>query len=169
MGDLISREYVEKLVEELENICQNAPEYVLELLSKIKNAPTVEPKLSDEQINKIVDLLETEWGYEGIREDVTRILKQENTVEPKPQGEWTPIVTRPLTEEEKEEYPDYTCIYECPMPDDCEEVLVSTKWGVSIDTYYAEPDGCYFENYCDEGDVLAWQPFPKPYEGGKDK
>lgn len=42
-NDLISREYVEGIVEELENICQNAPEDVLDLLSKVKNAPTVEP------------------------------------------------------------------------------------------------------------------------------
>ena len=41
----------------------------------IDNAPTVEPELSDEQIEKITDLLETEWGYEGIREDVSRILR----------------------------------------------------------------------------------------------
>ncbi|MBR3279910.1 MAG: hypothetical protein IKG01_13570 [Lachnospiraceae bacterium] len=39
------------------------------------NAPTVEPKLSDEQIEKIADLLEIEWGYEGIREDISRILR----------------------------------------------------------------------------------------------
>ena len=32
---------VEGIVEELENICQNAPEEVIELLSKVKNAPTV--------------------------------------------------------------------------------------------------------------------------------
>lgn len=42
---------------------------------EIDNASTVEPKLSDEQIEKITDLLETEWGYEGIREDVSRILR----------------------------------------------------------------------------------------------
>ena len=40
-GDLISRKYVEGKIEELENICQNAPENVLELLSDIKNAPPV--------------------------------------------------------------------------------------------------------------------------------
>ena len=87
----------------------------------------------------------------------------------KQQYGWIPIITRPLTEEEKEEHPDAIFIYDCHMPDDGEEVFVSTKWGVSTDTYCAEPDGCYFENYCDEGDVLAWQPFPKPYEGGKDQ
>jgi len=43
-NDLISREYVENIVEELENICINGDEYILELLSKIKNAPPVTPQ-----------------------------------------------------------------------------------------------------------------------------
>ena len=34
------------------------------------------PQLSDEQLDKIADLLETEWGYEGIREDVARIMRE---------------------------------------------------------------------------------------------
>lgn len=41
----------------------------------IDNAPTVEPELSYKQIEQITDLLETEWGYEGIKEDVARILR----------------------------------------------------------------------------------------------
>ena len=49
---------------------ENTPLYMA-----IREEPTVEPKLSDEQINKITDLLETEWGYKGIREDVSRILR----------------------------------------------------------------------------------------------
>lgn len=44
-------------------------------LGVIDNAPTVEPKLSDEQIEQITELLENEWGYEGMREDVSRILR----------------------------------------------------------------------------------------------
>lgn len=44
-------------------------------VSDIDNAPTVEPKLSEEQIEQITDLLETEWGYKGIREDISRILR----------------------------------------------------------------------------------------------
>ena len=35
----------------------------------------VEPKLSDKQIEEITDLLENEWGYEGMKEDVTRLLR----------------------------------------------------------------------------------------------
>ena len=71
------------------------------LLDEIDNAPAVEltdyqdvfeqgyaqgwkerfgePKhfLTDEKIEQIVDLLETEWGYKGIREDVLKILTGE--------------------------------------------------------------------------------------------
>lgn len=43
-NDLISREYVEGIVEELENICINGDEYILLLLSNIKNAPSVTPQ-----------------------------------------------------------------------------------------------------------------------------
>lgn len=42
--DYISRAYIEPVVEELENICYNAPQEVLELLAKIKNAPPVNPQ-----------------------------------------------------------------------------------------------------------------------------
>ena len=41
--DAISRHDVECIVEELENICHNAPQEVLELLAKLKNAPFATP------------------------------------------------------------------------------------------------------------------------------
>lgn len=46
----------------------------------IDNAPTVTPKLNDEQIEKIINMLDLEWGYEGIREDVARILREADNV-----------------------------------------------------------------------------------------
>lgn len=51
--------------------------YIKALDEVIENAPTVEEisQLSEEQIVKITDLLEREWGYEGIKEDVSRILR----------------------------------------------------------------------------------------------
>lgn len=42
-ADCISRAYVESIVEELENICINGDDYILSLLSRIKNAPPVTP------------------------------------------------------------------------------------------------------------------------------
>lgn len=62
-----------------------------EIYTTIDNAPTVEPKLSDKQIVKITDLLEYEWGYEGMREDIEWLLREEinaPTVE-QPTGEWS--------------------------------------------------------------------------------
>lgn len=42
--DCISRAYIESIVEELENICINGDDYILSLLSDIKNAPSVTPQ-----------------------------------------------------------------------------------------------------------------------------
>lgn len=79
---------------------------------------------------------------------------------------WIPIKTRKLTEEEKEEYPDCEFMYDCKLPDDGEEVLVTTFAGnVTLDTFCRD-DGCYFETYCEENEVIAWKPKPKPYEEG---
>lgn len=85
-------------------------------------------------------------------------------LEDKTQGEWIPIKTRELTEEEKEEYPDCEFAYDCKLPDDGEEVLVTSRCGyVALYTFCID-EGCYFENYCDDGDVIAWQHLPKPYK-----
>ena len=84
-------------------------------------------------------------------------------------GGWIPIVIRPLTKEEEAENDGIgycegsKYMYDCEMPEDGQEVLVSTPWGVATDTFYHD-DGWYFENYCDDGDVLAWQPLPEPYK-----
>ena len=80
-------------------------------------------------------------------------------------GHWIPVKFRTLTNEEQEEYPDYCYIADCPMPDDGEEILVSTKYG------RVEKDECGFDNgyYLDSGydwqtDIVAWMPIPTPYE-----
>lgn len=109
-----------------------------------------------EALNKAIEALKNEPKF---------LIDENGKITPiSSQGEWIPIKTRPLTEEEKEEYPDFSFMYDCQMPEDQQEVLVSTKWGVRTDIYYKDVDGCYFENYCDEDDVLAWMPFPQPYK-----
>lgn len=77
---------------------------------------------------------------------------------------WIPIKTRPMTSEECEDYGvDDGYIYDCRLPDGGDEVLISTKWGVEKTTFYTD-DGYYFEQYEDDGDVLAWMPLPEPYK-----
>lgn len=78
-----------------------------------------------------------------------------------PATAWHKVKTRPLTDEEKEVYgEEYNFIYDCEMPDDGQEVLVKTQWGIDKTTYYTDY-GCYFESYEDEGAVIAWTELPE--------
>ena len=84
-------------------------------------------------------------------------------------GDWIPIKTRPMTEEEKEYYSEYLfegngLIYECPLPEDGQEVLVTSKYGSVDKTTFYTDCGNYFENYEDYDEVIAWQPLPEPYK-----
>ena len=90
-----------------------------------------------------------------------------------PNGGWIPITYRPMTDEEKKHYSEYSVYDEedfdtmlnCPLPDDGETVLITDRLGnVEVDTFIYDIDGCYFECNCDMEDVIAWMPLPKPYE-----
>ena len=83
---------------------------------------------------------------------------------------WIPLKTRPMTEEEKEhykthpEYRDECRIFNCKLPNDGQEVLISVYGGVEVDTFVQDADdGCYFEGR-DIYDVDAWMPLPLPYK-----
>lgn len=105
-------------------------------------------------------------GYcEGV-EDVLKIL--ENI---KQEPKWIPIKTRKLTHAEEQDMLEnsncyYTYMFNCRLPENGEEVLVTTSTGeVTTTTFYDEGlDGCYFEFYEDDGDVIAWMPKPKSYK-----
>ena len=84
-------------------------------------------------------------------------------------GGWIPVKTRPMTEEEKEYYSEYLfegngLIYECPLPEDGQEVLVTSKYGSVDKTTFCTDCGNYFENYEDYDEVIAWQPLPEPFK-----
>ena len=86
-------------------------------------------------------------------------------------GKWIALVARPMTNEEREYYSeqlDYcdgdAVIYDCPLPEEGQDVLITTCTGVVlIDTFFNDYDGCGFEGY-DIEDVKAWMPLPEPYE-----
>ena len=81
---------------------------------------------------------------------------------------WIPFKTRPLTEEEKEEHPEWDCILDCKHPDDGQAILVTIeidgrRW-VNYDEYY-EDGGSYLDSgyeICTE--ATAWMPLPEPYK-----
>ena len=90
------------------------------------------------------------------------------------QPQWIPVKTRKMTTEEIEELSksndlidaddiDQWC-YCCELPDNAQEVMITTKYGIASTTFYDDNYyGAYFENYEDRDDVLAWMPLPKPY------
>lgn len=92
-----------------------------------------------------------------------------------PPDKWVPITMRKLTPEEirecNERYGadigDEALAFDCQLPEDGQEVLITTAWGVvSITTFNADPDDCYFEDYEDGDEVIAWRPLPDAYEKG---
>lgn len=103
-----------------------------------------------------------EYDEKGIAKITRECL--EMLIENQINGGWIPIKIRPMTSEECEDYGcDDGYIYDCPLPDNGDEVLISTKWGVEKTTFYTD-DGYYFECYEDDGDVIAWMPLPEPYK-----
>lgn len=89
---------------------------------------------------------------------------------------WIPIKMRPGTDEEYEEFCKYEeCpredfrVFECSLPDDGVEVLITTKYGyVAVSTFYND-DCAYFEGYEDDGEVVAWMPLPEAYKKETDE
>lgn len=89
------------------------------------------------------------------------------------QDEWIPITFRQADDEEYEktravydsywaDLPREECqVYNCRMPDDGQEVLITTSWGaVCEDTYHADDVLAGFEDHDDPDDVIAWMPKP---------
>ena len=100
--------------------------------------------------------------YGKVMRKIDRLAREYN-------GGWIPIKTRPMTEEEREYYSEYLfegngLIYECPLPNDGQEVLITSKFGSVEKTTFYTDCGNYFEEYEDYDDVIAWCPLPNPYK-----
>lgn len=90
------------------------------------------------------------------------------------QGKWIPITYRPMTEEEVKKIETYFGLpldekdkkcFSCPMPEHDQEILISTKWGVSKDIcLYDCDEGYSLDERGDWEDVDAWMPLPARYE-----
>lgn len=91
-------------------------------------------------------------------------------------SEWHIITSRPMTDEERNEYnertgfnltPEEAVIFTGPLPDDGQEVLIYCVYSnrVRLDTFFDEPDGCGFEEHGDMDGIVAWMPLPEPPGG----
>ena len=79
---------------------------------------------------------------------------------------WIPFTRRPMTEEEQKDYPNCTFMFDCVLPDDGDEILVSNGRFVWMDTFCNDVDGCYLDSGDDIDEDMAWMPLPKPYREG---
>lgn len=82
---------------------------------------------------------------------------------------WIHIKTRPLTEEEKKEYPDWSYILDCELPDDGQRILIHCVYNdhesVQLDEYYDDCGMSYLDSGYELGEeVDAWMPLPEPPE-----
>ena len=93
------------------------------------------------------------------------------------ENEWIPITFRKADDEEYEkvsavydsywaDLPREECeVYDCRMPDDNQEVLITTSWGeVCEDTFHSDGVLSGFEDHDDPDDVIAWMPKPEAYK-----
>lgn len=91
----------------------------------------------------------------GMQREIERMVI--DSANSKPQ--WIRFTIRPLTEEEKEEHPEWAYILDCKLPDDGQDILVSNGRWVTVDTFFSD-DGCYLDSNGDlEG--LWWMPLPE--------
>ena len=86
-----------------------------------------------------------------------------------PEQRWIPFKTRPLTEEEQDEHPEWNCILDCKLPDDGQAILVSIDLRgherVQYDEFYTD-DGSYLDSgYAIGAEATAWMPLPDPWGG----
>ena len=93
--------------------------------------------------------------------------------------EWIPVKYRPMTAEERkrfeEEYTygyeledDEAIMFDCKMPEDGQEILVSYRYGY-VDKDICQYDGEFYglEGNGDWEGITAWMPLPEPYTGGE--
>lgn len=91
---------------------------------------------------------------------------------------WIKITTAPLDEKETRAMKDFigTALldeedlwkYSCELPEDKEEVLVTTKNGFVVMTqfFYSEGNASWFDGFEERDSAIAWAHLPEPYSGG---
>ena len=78
---------------------------------------------------------------------------------------WIPFKKRPLDDEERKEHPEWVYMWDCPLPDDGEEILVSSKKFVWKDEWCDDCDGSGLCGGDEIEEDWAWMPMPEPYKG----
>ena len=182
-SDLISRaDAIEAVKETLSgNVYWD---YVCDALKALKALPSADAVSMEEHVKELNDLASawknkfinaekrTEKIYDETMAKVANECKEckERLRNLRPSAEavhgWIPFTRRPMTEEEQKDYPNCTFIFDCVLPDDGEEILVSNGRFVWMDAFCNDIDGCYLDGGDDIDEDMAWMPLPTPYKGG---
>lgn len=98
-------------------------------------------------------------------------LLQDRIEEIEAVNKWIPLTKRPMTEEEYEYYKEWSDVecgmmFDCPLPEDGQEVLVSYGGFYVCTDAFCVDDRCYFDGV-DIDDVQAWMPHQSPYKEEK--
>lgn len=97
------------------------------------------------------------------------------------QNKWIPVTYRPMDDEEIKDYCERLAIpedtledwekrmFNCRLPEDGQEILISTAWGVRSDICGWDEYGCGLEGNGDWDGVDAWMPMPNAYKKDGDE
>lgn len=82
---------------------------------------------------------------------------------------WIKFKTRPLTEEERKDYPAWDDVLDCKLPDDGKKILVYVKRRgtefIEVDQFCDDSDGTYLSSgYALVEEATHWMPLPEPPE-----
>ena len=173
MSDLISRAEVHKTLSLLATEGGTDAKMLLadahEFIDALPSADTSSDLISRANAIRWVKTECNQYGKPTLDYDsglkVIEHLKKMPSELPSTEAEWIPFKKRPLTDEEKQEYPDWAYIFDCPLPEDEEEILLTNGVHVWTDTFINDGE-CYLDGGDDIDDGMAWMPLPKPYKGG---
>lgn len=84
-------------------------------------------------------------------------------------SEWIEIKYHEATDEDKQIYGD-ECefVWDCPLPDDRQRVLITDEFGDIDITNFCIDEGSYFEDY-DHEEIVAWMPLPEPFRKAREE
>lgn len=76
---------------------------------------------------------------------------------------WIPFKIRPVTEDEKYYHPDLDGVFDCELPEDGQDILISNGETVWKDTFIHDGMECYLDGGEDIEEGMAWMPLPQPH------
>lgn len=136
-------------------------------LNVIRNAPTADAKptvIQSKTLFPTKDFMEWAKRIKEVNPNAVVIPCDAEVASAETLQGWIPFTRRPMTEEEQKDYPNCTFMFDCVLPDDGDEILVSNRRFVWMDTFCSDIDGCYLDSGDDIGEDMAWMPLPEPYK-----